>query len=79
MLGSSTAAALGATLDVLVKVDVGLHRCGVDPTGGDGVDLARRIDAHAALRFDGLSAMPAMPMGRGSDAVRDVAEEERRT
>ena len=26
----------GRTLDVLIKVDVGFHRCGIDPGGADG-------------------------------------------
>ena len=78
MLGSS-AAALGAMLDVLVKVDVGLHRCGVDPAGPDGVDLARAIDAHAALRFDGLLSHAGHAYGaEGPEAVRDAAKAERR-
>jgi 3-hydroxy-D-aspartate aldolase len=43
----------GVTLDVLVEVDVGAHRCGVAP-GGPALELAKRIEAAKALRFAGL-------------------------
>jgi D-serine deaminase-like pyridoxal phosphate-dependent protein len=44
----------GTTIDVLVEVDVGQRRCGVDP-GEPAVALARRVLGHApALRFLGL-------------------------
>jgi D-serine deaminase-like pyridoxal phosphate-dependent protein len=76
----STAAELGAVLDVLVKVDVGLHRCGVDPSGSDALDLARRIEEHRALCFGGLVSHAGHAY-RAEDlaAVRRVAEEERQT
>src|SRR6516165_1354601 len=43
----------GATLGVLVEVDIGMGRCGVDP-GEPALALARRIHASPGLRFDGL-------------------------
>ena len=45
----------GATLDVLVEVDVGAHRCGVAP-GAPALELAKRVEAAKALRFAGLQA-----------------------
>jgi 3-hydroxy-D-aspartate aldolase len=45
----------GATLSVLVEVDVGLNRCGVEP-GPRAVDLARRIAGRRNLRFAGVQA-----------------------
>ncbi len=45
----------GIVLDVLVEVDVGSHRCGVQP-GAPAVALAQRIAAHGNLRFAGLQA-----------------------
>lgn len=51
----AAAAAAGTTLDVLVEIDVGAHRCGVAP-GAPALDLAKRIDAAGALRFAGLQA-----------------------
>jgi len=47
--------AAGATLDVLVEVNVGANRCGVNP-GQPVVELANRITAAKNLRFAGLHA-----------------------
>lgn len=49
------AARAGVTLDVLVEIDVGAHRCGIAP-GEPALELARRVDAAPALRFAGLQA-----------------------
>ena len=49
------AADAGVTLDVLVEVDVGLNRCGVEP-GQAAVELARRVAGKRHLRFWGLQA-----------------------
>ena len=51
----AAARAAGATLDVLVEVNVGANRCGVNP-GQPVVDLANRITAAKNLRFAGLHA-----------------------
>ena len=45
----------GVTLDVLVEIDVGAHRCGVAP-GRPALALAQRVEAADALRFAGLQA-----------------------
>jgi D-serine deaminase-like pyridoxal phosphate-dependent protein len=45
----------GAKLDVLVEVNVGANRCGVEP-GQPAVALARQIGAAKHLRFAGLHA-----------------------
>ena len=45
----------GAKIDVLVEVNVGANRCGVDP-GQPCVNLAQRIAAAKHLRFAGLHA-----------------------
>ena len=51
---AAAARAAGVSLGVLVEVDVGQHRCGVDP-GAPAVALARRVLGHApALQFRGL-------------------------
>jgi len=51
--GAATKA--GVTVDVLVEIDVGAHRCGVTP-GPPAVALARAIHASPGLRFRGLHA-----------------------
>jgi D-serine deaminase-like pyridoxal phosphate-dependent protein len=43
----------GATLGVLVEVDIGMARCGVEP-GQPALALAQRIQRSPGLRFDGL-------------------------
>jgi D-serine deaminase-like pyridoxal phosphate-dependent protein len=58
----------GATLDVLVEVDVGAQRCGVAP-GRPALALAERVQASSALRFAGLQAY----QGRAQH-IRDHAE-----
>jgi D-serine deaminase-like pyridoxal phosphate-dependent protein len=47
------ARAAGATVGVLVEVDIGMSRCGVEP-GRPALDLARRVAAEPGLRFLGL-------------------------
>jgi D-serine deaminase-like pyridoxal phosphate-dependent protein len=44
----------GRRLRVLVKVDVGFHRCGVDPSRPDVVETIRRIAQLGGLEFLGL-------------------------
>jgi len=49
---AAAAAEAGAQLDVYVEVDVGGHRCGVEP--GEAAELAQLIASHPPLRFAGL-------------------------
>ena len=44
----------GAVVDVLVKVDVGFHRCGIDPEAAGAADFVARIAELPGLRFRGL-------------------------
>ena len=53
-LGAAMQAA-GASIDVLVEVDVGAHRCGVPP-GAPALELARAVCGEPGLRFAGLQA-----------------------
>lgn len=50
---SKAMSAAGATLGVLIEVDVGMARCGVLP-GEAAVGLAQRISRSPGLRFEGL-------------------------
>ena len=43
----------GRTLDVLVKVDVGFHRCGIDP-GADALGFIQTVGSLPGLRLRGL-------------------------
>ena len=44
----------GRTLDVLVKVDVGYHRCGIAPDGTGAVDFLVQVAKLPGLRLRGL-------------------------
>src|SRR5687768_12359585 len=52
---AAAAASSGVTLDVLVEINVGANRCGVEP-GEPAVKLAREIASSGSLRFAGLQA-----------------------
>jgi D-serine deaminase-like pyridoxal phosphate-dependent protein len=43
----------GRTLDVLIKVDVGFHRCGIDPAG-QPIEFLQAVSAMPGLRLRGL-------------------------
>ena len=51
---SAAAVAAGSTIGVLVEVDTGMHRSGVD-SGAEALALARRIMELPGVRMDGLS------------------------
>ena len=46
----------GRSLDVLIKVDVGFHRCGIDPDGADGspLDFIKAVASMKGLQLKGL-------------------------
>ena len=44
----------GRQVDILIKIDVGFHRCGIDPDTVDAVDFIARIAALPGLRLKGL-------------------------
>jgi D-serine deaminase-like pyridoxal phosphate-dependent protein len=44
----------GKRVDVLVKVDVGFHRCGINPYATDSVDMIRGVASLPGLNFKGL-------------------------
>jgi D-serine deaminase-like pyridoxal phosphate-dependent protein len=42
------------TLSVFLKVDSGYHRCGVEPSAAEAMEIPRRIAAASHLRFAGI-------------------------
>lgn len=67
----------GRRLDVLVKVDVGLHRCGIDPGAPGAVDFVGAIAAMPGLRLRGLLSHAGQGYHAASeDDLRAVASEE---
>lgn len=57
----------GRTLDVLVKIDVGFHRCGIDPERDDAVAFVRAVAGMPGLRLRGLLSHA----GQGYQATSD--------
>jgi D-serine deaminase-like pyridoxal phosphate-dependent protein len=75
---SSEARAQSHRLPVFLKVDVGLHRCGVDPALPGSRDLALALDRSPGLRFAGLLAHAGHAYGAGTPGgVRQIAAQER--
>lgn len=66
-------------LHVLLKVDCGYHRAGVDPASPDAVELARTIADSPDLVFDGILTHSGQAYHRpGTKALAEAAEQERR-
>lgn len=76
---SNLAKASGRWLDVLIKVDVGFHRCGIDPNAPGAADTVRQIASLPAFRFRGLLSHAGHGYGATSDdEARAIAAEEAR-
>lgn len=56
------------SVDVLVKVDVGFHRCGIDPDRADAVEVIARIAELPRLRFRGLLSHAGHAYGAASES-----------
>ena len=69
---SAAATKAGVTIDVLVEIDVGAHRCGVLP-GPPAVLLAKAIVASPGLRFRGLHAYHGAAQHLRTPAARQAA------
>lgn len=59
-------------VDVLVKVDVGLHRCGIDPDAPGAAELVARVAELPGLRFRGLLSHAGHSYGAVSDAETEA-------
>src|SRR5687767_14978849 len=70
----------GRALEVLVKVDVGFHRCGIDPDSPDAVETLREIATLDGLRFRGLLSHAGQGYGAASAReLEDIATREAAT
>jgi D-serine deaminase-like pyridoxal phosphate-dependent protein len=77
---SNAMSGAGRAVDVLVKVDVGFHRCGIDPQAADAVDMVREVASLPGLRLRGLLAHAGHAYhAHSEDHMRDIAESEART
>ena len=69
----------GRTLDVLIKVDVGFHRCGIDPAG-DALGFVQTVASLPGLALRGLLSHAGHAYHAASeDALRTIAAEEAAT
>lgn len=70
--------AAGQVLDVLVKVDVGFHRCGIDPESREAVNTIGAIADLPAIRLVGLLSHAGHGYhARSEKELRDIAHRER--
>ena len=77
---SEAMARAGKHVDVLVKVDVGFHRCGIDPNAADAVAMIKNVAALPGLRVRGLLAHAGHAYhARSEDELRQTAEDEAAT
>ena len=80
---NEAAVAFGVRLPVLVEIDVGMNRCGVEP-GEPALALAKQIATCAGLRFGGLQAYHGAAQHirdytRRKEAIDAAGERTRRT
>jgi D-serine deaminase-like pyridoxal phosphate-dependent protein len=69
----------GRTVDVLVKVDVGFHRCGIDPDDRRAAETVARVAELPGLTFRGLLSHAGHAYGATSeDEVSVIAQSEAR-
>jgi D-serine deaminase-like pyridoxal phosphate-dependent protein len=68
----------GRKATVFLKVNVGLNRCGVDPTDASAIALASMIDRHPSLIFAGLLSHAGHAYGAAEpERIRAIAATER--
>jgi D-serine deaminase-like pyridoxal phosphate-dependent protein len=70
----------GKQVDVLVKVDVGFHRCGINPDAADAVAMIRNVARLPGLRLKGLLSHAGHAYhAHSDDELRTMAEHEAAT
>jgi D-serine deaminase-like pyridoxal phosphate-dependent protein len=70
----------GKRVDVLVKVDVGFHRCGIDPDAREAMPMIKDVASLPGLRFRGLLSHAGQAYhAHSEDELRKMAEAEART
>ncbi|HKB28259.1 MAG TPA: alanine racemase [Candidatus Limnocylindrales bacterium] len=70
---SVEAARAGTTIDVLIDVDILLHRCGV-PSAGDAVSLAQVIDRAPGVRLRGIMGYEGRLRLKDQDRAARIAQ-----
>ena len=70
----------GKQVDVLVKVDVGFHRCGIDPDAREAMPMIESVASLPGLRLRGLLSHAGQAYhAHSEDELRTMAEAEART
>lgn len=70
----------GVQAEVLVKIDVGFHRCGIDPDSRDALPMIKKVASLPGLRFRGLLSHAGQAYhAHSEDELRIMAEAEART
>lgn len=72
---SEAAAAKGATVRMLVEVNIGMNRCGVE-SGKPALELAEQIRQSPNLIFEGLMGYEGHTVAKPDQAERDTAARE---
>lgn len=74
---SAAMTAVERRLPVLVKIDVGFHRCGLDPGQADAVDTIRRVAELPGLEFLGLLSHAGQSyLAKSGDEIQGMATTE---
>lgn len=69
----------GREADVLVKVDVGFHRCGIDPDAAGAAEFVARVADLPGIRFRGLLSHAGHAYGATSEEqIAQIAGDEAR-
>jgi D-serine deaminase-like pyridoxal phosphate-dependent protein len=77
---SGVLSAAGREADVLVKVDVGFRRCGIDPDARDAPDFVARVAEMRGLRFKGFVSHAGHAYAATSEQqISAIADAEART
>ena len=70
----------GTDVDILVKVDVGFHRCGIDPDSRDALAIVKEVASLKGLRFRGLLSHAGQAYhAHSEDELRIMADAEAQT
>ena len=69
---SDAAAAKGVTIRILVEVNTGMNRCGVEP-GKPALELARHVLRSPHLKFEGLMGYEGHTVAKPNYAEREAA------
>ena len=77
---SDTMTRAGRRVDILIKVDVGFHRCGIDPAMPDALRFIQRVAALRGLNLRGLLSHAGHAYHAASEEqLKEIAQTEART